>query len=123
MNDHRFLADEGCDHRIVLALRAAGYDVFAVVEQLRSEHDLDLIALAHQQKRVLITEDKDFGWLVFVAQASSSGVILTRYPGHMHGGLAAAVLNLVQEHGSQLADAFVVMQPGHVRFSRRPGVR
>ena len=37
MKDHRFLADEGCDHRIVLALRAAGYDVLAVVEQLRSE--------------------------------------------------------------------------------------
>lgn len=37
-------------------------DVFAVVEHLLSEQDLDLIARAHQEKRVLITEDKDFRW-------------------------------------------------------------
>jgi hypothetical protein len=39
----RFLADESCDFAVVRALRAEGYDVFAVSEAIRRSDDRELI--------------------------------------------------------------------------------
>jgi predicted nuclease of predicted toxin-antitoxin system len=57
----RFLADESCDFAVVRALRADGYDVFAVSEVTRRSDDRELIEQASHEKRILLTEDKDFG--------------------------------------------------------------
>ncbi len=43
--------------------RAAGYDVLAVTGSMPSTADIDLITLAAEQQRILLTEDKDFWWL------------------------------------------------------------
>jgi predicted nuclease of predicted toxin-antitoxin system len=123
MNDLalRFLADESCDFAIVRALRAEGYDVLAVSEIMHRSDDRELIELASREKRILMTEDKDFGWLVFVSHADSAGVILIRFPGNARRTLAQTVKQLVQEQGKRLLGAFVVMQPGHIRISRMTG--
>lgn len=116
-----FLADESCDYAVVRALRSAGYDVFAVSEVMTRSDDLDLMDQAHRDQRVLLTEDKDFGWLVFVGRADSAGVILIRFPGHARQTMAGSVVRLVQEQGEQLVGAFVVLQPDHIRINRKPG--
>jgi predicted nuclease of predicted toxin-antitoxin system len=116
----RFLADESCDFAIVRDLRAHSYDVLAVSEVTQRSDDQELIEQAYREKRVLLTEDKDFGWLVFVSHAESAGVILVRFPGHARQTMVQAVRQLVQEQGELLMDAFVVVQPGHVRVSRKP---
>ena len=76
----RFLADESCDFAVVRSLKAAGYDVAAVAEILRGASDESVIALAASERRILITEDKDFGQLVFAAARANSGVIFVRFP-------------------------------------------
>ncbi len=116
----RFLADESCDFAVVRALRAEGYDVFAVSEVMRRSDDRELIEQAYREKRILLTEDKDFGWLVFVSHADSAGVILIHFPGNLRQTLAQTVVQCVQEQGEQLFDAFVVVQPGHIRIRRKP---
>ena len=73
-SDLRFLADESCDFAVVRALRAAGYDVVAISEITRRSDDRELIDQASQEKRIVLTEDKDFGWLVYVRHADSAGV-------------------------------------------------
>ena len=117
----RFLADEGCDFGVVRALRAAGYDVFAVCEVMTRSDDRQLIEPSGLERRILLTEDKDFGWLVFVSHADSAGVILIRFPGNARQSSAQAVLQVVQEQGEALLGAFVVIQPGYVRIGRKPG--
>ena len=119
----RFLADESCDFAVVRALRLAGYDVFAVSEVMTRSDDRDLIYQAHRDQRILLTEDKDFGWLVFVSRADSAGVVLIRFPGHARQTMAHSVVHLAQEQGEQLVGAFVVVQPGHIRINRKPGDR
>ena len=54
----RFLADESCDMAVIVALRSAGHDVLAVAEIARGAEDGDVIALAGQDQRVLLAEDK-----------------------------------------------------------------
>ncbi|MEK7729023.1 MAG: DUF5615 family PIN-like protein [candidate division KSB1 bacterium] len=118
--DLRFLADESCDFAVVRALRAQGYEVFVVSEVTQRSVDRELIEQATREKRILLTEDKDFGWLVFASQAESAGVILIRFPGNARQSLAQTVENVIQEQGENLRNAFVVIQPGHVRINHTP---
>lgn len=75
----RFLADENCDFAVVRALREAGYDVRAVAEGTRRSIDSEVIETSAREKRILLTEDKDFGWLAFV-KGVDAGVILIPVP-------------------------------------------
>jgi predicted nuclease of predicted toxin-antitoxin system len=115
----RFLADENCDFAVVRALRADGHDVFAVSEVMHRSDDRELIDQAQRERRILLTEDKDFGWLVYVSHTESSGVILIRFPGNVRRTLVQTVRQVVQEQGKRLLRAFVVIQPGHIRVSYR----
>ena len=116
-----FLADESCDFAVVRALRAVSYDVLAVSEVTTRSVDRQLIEQAGREGRILLTEDKDFGWLVFVSQVASPGVILIRFPGNARRTLAQTVVQVVQEQGERLTGAFVVVQPGYIRIGRQPG--
>ena len=120
MSALRFLVDESCDFAVVRALRAEGYDVLAISEVACRSDDRELIDQASREKRVLLTEDKDFGWLVFASHADSAGVILIRFPGNARQTLIQAVSQLVREQGEELLGTFVVVQPGHIRITRRP---
>ena len=116
----RFLADESCDFAVVRALRLDGHDVLAVSEFQQRSVDQEVMELALAESRLLLTEDKDFGRLVFAARVESPGVILIRFPASARRMLATAVRRLVAERGSQLARAFVVLQPGSIRISTKP---
>ena len=118
-----FLADESCDFAVVRALRAAGYDVLAVSDVMTRSDDRALIEQAVREQRILLTEDKDFGRLVFASHADSPGVIFMRFPGNARRTLARSIVQVVQEQGDRLVGAFVVVQPGLVRISRKLGSR
>lgn len=117
MSSLAFLADESCDFAVVRALRDDGFDVTAVSEFTTRSVDRELIEQAFRENRIFLTEDKDFGWLVFVSQADSPGVILIRFPGNLRVSLPQTVLQVVKEQGEALRGAFVVIQPGHIRIS------
>ena len=115
----RFLADESCDFSVVRALRTAGHDVVAVGETTNRSLDSAVIEQAHRENRILLTEDRDFGWLVFVSRAASAGVILIRFPNQTRTQLPHAVLQLVAAQADKLTGSFVVVQPGQIRMSRQ----
>ena len=57
----KFLADESCDFAFVRVLRQNGYDVKAIVEVMPGASDLRVLESGFEERRVLLTEDKDFG--------------------------------------------------------------
>ena len=97
-----------------------GHDVLAVSEFQHRSVDREVMELALVEDRILLTEDKDFGWLVFAGRIDSPGVILIRFPASARRLLAEAVLKLVSEYASQLVGAFVVLRPGTARISFGP---
>jgi len=113
----RFLADESCDFAVVSALRAAGHDVIAVAEAHRGSEDDLVLTLAVERDRILITEDKDFGRLVYTSPARPLGVLLIRFPGNARAMLSSAIVELVSRFGEKLAGKFVTVQPGRVRIT------
>ena len=69
----KFLADESCAGPVILALREAGPDVVAIAEIAKGATDEQVLELAVNEKRVLITEDRGFGELVYARGRSSAG--------------------------------------------------
>ena len=117
----RYLADESCDFAVVRALREAAFDVVAVVEHSPGATDDQVIALSVKEQRVLLTEDKDFGQLVFAANRECAGVIFVRFPASARGSLGARLVDTVRREQDRLVGAFVVIQPHRTRIRRLPG--
>jgi len=117
-----FLADESCDFAVVRALREAGHDVVAVAEISPRAEDQRVIETAFKENRVLLTEDKDFGQLVFAHKKGSAGIILVRYPSNARKTLAASVVDLVAAKAEIVQEQFVVLRPGRLRIVPKPGI-
>jgi predicted nuclease of predicted toxin-antitoxin system len=114
----RLVADENCDFSVVIDLRLAGYDVVSIAEKMAGADDETVIEFARSERRLLITEDKDFGQLVFAAAKQNSGVILIRYPASARSALNVAVLKLISDNGEDLYSRFAVLEPGHTRVTQ-----
>jgi|SRR5271163_1642972 len=74
----RFLVDESTGKKICELLKAAGHDTIFVGDAMPGSTDEAVLAWAEREKRILITDDKDFGELVFRLDRPSTGVILLR---------------------------------------------
>ncbi len=114
----KFLADESCDFLVVRTLRSAEYDVLSVAESFPSVSDQQVLRHAAREKRILLTEDKDFGEWVFAHGEDVSGVILIRFPANARRQLGEEIKVLVDIHGLQLMRNFVVLEPGRARIRK-----
>jgi uncharacterized protein (DUF433 family)/predicted nuclease of predicted toxin-antitoxin system len=115
-----FLADESCDFNVVRALRDQGHDVLAICEFAKRMEDSEVIDLSSREDRILITEDKDFGQLVYAHGHGSRGLILIRYPAMARARLGVEAVSLIEQKQSALPGSFVVLEPGRVRIRRLP---
>ncbi len=76
----KFLLDESVEFRIAKDLRNNDFDVLTITEDFPSIPDQQVLHIAYQEKRILITNDKGFGKLIFKENQKSHGVILIRMP-------------------------------------------
>lgn len=113
------MADESCDFSVIRALRAAGYSVKAIAEISPSLLDEVVLELAVAEKRLLITEDKDFGEWVFAHQRAMTGVLLIRYPASMRSLMVEAVIDLTGGYAPELDGSFTVLEPGRARIRKK----
>jgi predicted nuclease of predicted toxin-antitoxin system len=77
----RLLIDENVPASVVRALEAEGYDLRWIRIEAPGISDSDVLRVAHQEERVVLTLDKDFGELaVRDTRFPSCGIILVRLP-------------------------------------------
>ena len=116
----RFLADESCDFAVVRALRKAGHDVKAVAEINSGISDEEVAIISINEMRILITEDKDFGQMIYAKSQASEGVIFIRFPANARLSMSDIIVDLVEEHGNKLYRHFVVVEPARIRIAGIP---
>ena len=112
----RFLADEGVDAAIVSAIRSDGHDVRWMVEELGGSTDDFVLEAAARDARILITEDKDFGELVFRQRLHHRGVVFVRVDGIAYDRKGRIVAQAIGEYQAQRAGAFTVIQHATIRI-------
>lgn len=75
----KFLLDESADFPLASYLKALGHDVTAIAHDYpHALKDEEVLKIAQQEKRILITNDRDFGELIFRQKLPHHGVILFR---------------------------------------------
>jgi predicted nuclease of predicted toxin-antitoxin system len=117
----RFLLDESAEFRIAAFLREQGHDVTAIAHDYpHALSDAEVLALASSEGRILLTNDRDFGELIFRQHRSHAGIIYFRL------GLAATAEakiawlgRILVSHGDRL-DHFLVVTPRSVRVRQTP---
>ncbi len=97
----RFLTDENVDAELVTFLRSEGFNVLDIKEeQLFRLPDITILQMALDQQRVVISQDSDFGTLIFRDKNPFWGIIYLR-PGHespeIHLQSMVAILNAAFE--------------------------
>jgi predicted nuclease of predicted toxin-antitoxin system len=96
-----------------------GHDVVLVASiGLSRSQDQEILRVAQEQNRILVTRDRDFGNLVFVRELGA-GVIYLRILPSTQNVVHAELERVLSVHGeTELAQSFVVVEPGGHRIRR-----
>ena len=117
----RFLVDESCDVALARALLEAGNDVVEIRVIRPGADDEWVVNLSVSENRILLTEDKDFGWLIYAHGHKAIGVIFLRYPVSERHRIAQDLVELVKQQSENLIGCFVTVSPKRIRIGRMPG--
>lgn len=119
----RLLVDQNLARRVAALLRSAGHDAEHVGDRgLSRATDDDVLALAVAERRVLVSEDTDFGALIARSGARVPSFVLIRAAEPLTPDEHAAMLvtNLPHVARDLEAGAVVVLGRGRVRVRPLP---
>lgn len=112
----RSLLDESADARLATFLRQWGHDVAVIaIDHPASLSDRAILAIAHRDGRILITDDRDFGELVFVHRQPHAGVIYLRLGQFADLTVKVTRLEHVLTHYADQLDRFLAVTRQRVR--------
>jgi predicted nuclease of predicted toxin-antitoxin system len=97
-----------------LRLQALKHDVIAAADWDKDPGDAVILQHAHEQNRILITLDKDFGELAIVHEIAHSGIIrLHGFPARSQADVCHEILTRYRDE--LIAGAIVTADPKRVR--------
>lgn len=111
----RFLIDECAGKRLANLLEKEGHDVLFAGDAMFSASDEEIIKKCEEDDRILVTDDKDFGELVFRLGRPIKGVILLRIITIPEVRLEA-ILRLLKNY--DVKNKFIVLQENAVRIKK-----
>ena len=113
----RFLVDECTGPAVAQWLVRQHHDVFSVFDEIRGADDREIIRIANEQNRILITNDKDFGELVFREKKPHKGVILLRLEDERAANKIDVLEHLLEKYENSLSGHFSVVTETTVRIT------
>jgi predicted nuclease of predicted toxin-antitoxin system len=116
----RFLVDECTGPAVARWLIEQHHDVISVLDEIRGANDKEVIRIASEQDRILITNDKDFGELVFREKKQHKGVILLRLEDERGANKIAVLKNVLEKYENSLPEHFFVVTETTVRITGKP---
>lgn len=114
-----FLADEHIPFATIRALRETGFTVVSVSEEYAAYKDIELLRIANERNLVVITNDSDFGDLIFKDKIEfTSGLIYFRLDRFRPHEMSDLLLLHLGELGSDFRNRFSVIS--RTKFRQRP---
>jgi predicted nuclease of predicted toxin-antitoxin system len=114
----RWLIDECVDAALVLQLRESGHDVSYMSDVAPRATDLEVMRRAYSETRLLLTEDKDFGDLVFRQARPIPGLVLLRIDSTRRLLKGTRLQAAIDRFGERLLGRYTVIEDA--RFRSRP---
>ena len=114
----RWLIDECVDADLAALLRHSGHDVVYMSDVAPRAADTEVMNRADGENRLLLTEDKDFGDLVFRQARPVPGIVLLRIDSSRRLLKGPRLLAAVDRFGDTLFGRYTVIEDA--RFRSRP---
>ena len=112
----RFLVDECTGPKVARFLEGLGHDVYSVYDLARGSEDEQLLRKAHEEGFILVTNDKDFGELVFRKKMGHRGIILLRLADEGPQNKIAVLERVLEQFGKRLENNFIVVTEKTIRI-------
>ncbi|MBM2813827.1 MAG: hypothetical protein HW421_589 [Ignavibacteria bacterium] len=112
----KFLVDECIGPSVAGWMKNLGYDVVSVYDSYRGAKDNVLLEIANNEQRVLITNDKGFGKLVFAELLPHSGVILLRLKDETPQNKIKVIKSLLEKLPSDISKQFLIVTETSIRI-------
>jgi predicted nuclease of predicted toxin-antitoxin system len=94
--------------------------VTAIAEVSMGMADEEVMRRALREGRELVTEDQDFGELVYNRGHSSCGVVRVKFPSRDCTLKSTSTVEAIATVGARLMEGFTVIEPGRARIARLP---
>jgi len=112
----RFLVDECTGPAVAKWLRSSHHEVFSVYDEVQGLDDESIIEKANRENYVLVTNDKDFGELVFRKRKPHKGVVLLRLEDERSKNKIAVLHRVLELYSDKLSDNFIIVTEKTVRI-------
>ena len=116
MKEIKFLADVNVEKPLVDYLSKQGYDIKWVPDYNCEMPDEGLLQLANEEKRIFITNDKDFGDLIFLQKKLSVGTILFRVKGQKTEEKIKLMKKILMGYRDKLLNHYIVITKAEIRI-------
>jgi predicted nuclease of predicted toxin-antitoxin system len=111
----KFLADVNVEKPIVDYLLKQGYDIKWIPDYDCEMSDEELVQMANEEQRILITNDKGFGDLVIMQKKLSAGAILFRVKGQGSQEKIKLMRKLLMGYRDKLLNHCVIISKSKIR--------
>jgi predicted nuclease of predicted toxin-antitoxin system len=109
------LADENIDRLIIESLRKIGFEVYSIKESMPGISDKSIVEFSKSPKRVILTNDKDFGNWVFAHHVQGLSVVLLRYQFQDRVKMLDIIKNFFKDHKNSLEGKFITITVNKIR--------
>lgn len=110
------LVDVCAGRAVADTLRSLGFDTAFVRDRNPAMSDLEILAWAVSEQRLVVTSDKDFGELVFRSGLPHTGVLLLRLDAARTAEKVRVVTDIFTRFRDRLPGRFSVYQDGRLRI-------
>ena len=111
------LADENIEKSVIDFLRDS-QNIISIAELKPGITDQEVAELANNSNAILLTEDKDFGEIVFRQKIVKNGVILLRLQGLTTEIKLDVLRELLENHSSEISGSFTVVTTNGIRIRK-----
>ena len=113
----KFLADVNIEKQIVDFLIESDFDIKWIPDYNIKMTDEELLKLAANEERILLTNDKDFGYYIFLQNRPVNGLILFRIKGQNPGKKISNLKELLGNYRNKIDNHFIVITEKKIRFT------
>ncbi len=114
----QLIADENLDFSIIKSLRQKGFSVISILETYSGISDEEVLSIAVKNNAILITEDKDFGELVYRMKKIHFGVILVRLIGMSSIQKMTICTESIEKNIYEMQNSFSVISSQQTRIKK-----
>ncbi len=112
----KFVLDVGVGNKVWEYLNTEGYDALLITMLNPNMPDSEILSIAENEERMVITMDKDFGELVYHSKKAHKGVLLLRLEDATGVEKVEVMQFIINNFKDQLEGKFCVFKNGRLRI-------